>query len=117
MTGLPLLKKVLLVMWKKILSMAGALVVIGAIFTGGWILDDRYAKADDAKQNRSDIKINGLKDNIRWYQDQMSYIMTRCNVRNPNQLPQGDYQTYQNYHNQKVAFDKELQIQMQKRKQ
>ena len=100
-------------MWKII----GALVVVGGLITSGWILDDRYAKADDAKQNKSDIRINGLKDNIRWYQDQMSYIMTRCNVRQPHKLPQGDYQTYQNYKIQKESLDKELTAEMQKGRQ
>lgn len=100
-------------MWKII----GAFIVVGGLITSGWILDDRYAKADDAKQNRSDIRINGLKDNIRWYQDQMSYIMTRCNVRDPNLLPQNDFHTYTNYRTQKEQLDKDLSAEMQKGKQ
>ena len=91
------------------------MIVLAAIFTSGWLIDDRYAKADDAKQNKTDININGLKDNIRWYQDQMSYIKTRCNVRDPNKLPPNDYQTYENYRLQKEQLDKELQIEMRKK--
>ena len=97
--------------WKIVV---GALIV-GSLIGGGWLLDDRYAKADDAKQNKSDITINGLKDNIRWYQDQMSYIKTRCNVRDPNKLPPNDYQTYENYRIQKEQLDLELQVEMRKK--
>ena len=102
-------------MWKRIISIGGSLIVLAAIFTSGWLVDDRYAKADDAKQNSTDIRINQHKNDIRWYQDQMSYIMTRCGIRDPNKLPQGDFQNYNNYKNQKDALDSELKILMQRR--
>ena len=104
-------------MWKKIVAGAGTLVLVGGFITAGWLMDDRYAKADDAKQNKSDITINGLKDNIRWYQDQMSYIMTRCNVRDPQKLPAYAYKNYYDYRIKKEALDKELAAEMLKGKQ
>ena len=126
MTGLSLFKKELSVMWKKILSIAGALLVLGAVFTGGWILDDRYATADNVKQNKNyaeqnskrnkiDIQINQHKNDIRWYQDQMSYIMTRCGVRDPNALPQHAHKNYMDYKFKKETLNRELNIIMQKR--
>lgn len=104
-------------MWKKIITGIGTLVIVGGFITAGWLMDDRYAKADDAKQNKSDIKINGFKDGIRWYQDQMSYIMMRCNVRDPQKLPTHAYKNYQDYRIKKEALEKELSVEMQKGKQ
>jgi hypothetical protein len=102
-------------MWKKILSVAGALIVLGGFVTTGWLLDDRYAKADDAKQNKTNIMINQHKNDIRWYQDQMSYIMTRCGVRDPNVLPTHAHKNYMDYKIKKEALDSELKILMQRR--
>lgn len=102
-------------MWKKIWTGVGVLMVVGGIITAGWIMDDRYAAADDAKQNQVNIKINQHKNDIRWYQDQMSYIMTRCGVRNPNALPQYAHKNYIDYQIKKDALNTELQILMQQR--
>jgi hypothetical protein len=98
-------------MWKLV----GAFVIVGTFIAAGWVLEDRYAKADDTKQNRIEIRINSLKDDIRWYQDQMSYIMNRCNVRDPNKLPQHAHKNYYDYKLKKEDLDKELKIMMQKR--
>jgi hypothetical protein len=100
-------------MWRKIWAVVGGLVVLGGVVTGGWVLDDRYAKAGDVKSNKKQIRINGLKDNIRWYQDQMSYIMTRCGVRDPNKLPEHAYRNYKDYQLKKQELDKELNAVMQ----
>ena len=103
-------------MWKKIITIIGAFVLLGGFITGGWIMDDRYAKAGDAEQNKIDIKINGIKDDIRWYQDQMIYIMTRCGTRDPNTLPEYAHRNYRNYEIKKESLDRELNILMQQRK-
>lgn len=86
-------------MWKKISGVLGALILIGSVVTGYIWLDTNYAKAYDMKVNRIDIQINQLRNDIRWYQDQMTYLMTRCNVKNPNQLPQYAYHNYVQYQN------------------
>lgn len=103
-------------MWKKIFTVLGALAVLGTFSSGIYFMESRYAKADDARQNRVNIKINGIKDDIRWYQDQMTYIMSRCGTRDPNKLPEYAYQNYMNYKKQKEALEKELLIEMGKRK-
>jgi hypothetical protein len=102
-------------MWKKIITGIGTLVVFGSIASGVYFLESRYAKAEDANQNRLDIKINSVKDNIRWYQDQMSYIMNRCGVRDPNRLPTHAHKNYHDYRIKKESLDKELQILIQKK--
>ena len=98
-------------MWKLV----GALVIVGTFITAGWVLEERYAKADDTKQNRIEIRINSLKDDIRWYQDQMTYIMSRCGKRDPNQLPEHAYKNYMDYKSKKENLDQELKIMIQKR--
>lgn len=102
-------------MWKRIITIVGALVIVGGFITGGWILDDRYAKADDLKQNRIEDKIDQVKNDIRWYQDQMSYIMQRCGLRDPGKLPQYAYKNYNDYKIKKDTLDNELTTLMGKR--
>ena len=97
-------------MWKKISGVIGALILIGSVISGYMWFDTTYAKAYDMRVNRIDIQINQLRNDIRWYQDQMSYIMTRCNVRNPNQLPQHAYQNYVQYQNSLNQLEKQLNI-------
>ena len=102
-------------MWKKIFSILGALAVLGTFASGIYFMEGRYAKAEDAKQNKVNIRINSLKDDIRWYQDQMSYIMTRCGVRDPNQLPDHAYKNYVDYQNKKSELEKELAVEMNRK--
>lgn len=98
------------------LKIIGALITVATLVTVGWVLDDRYAKAGQAKQNQTDIKINQCRNDIRWYQDQMSYIMMRSGVRDPNRLPEYAYKSYMDYKIRKEDLDKELKILMQNRK-
>jgi hypothetical protein len=103
-------------MWRKIFAVLGALAVLGTFSGAIYFMEGRYAKAEDTTQNKINIKINSLKDDIRWYQDQMTYIMTRCNVRNPQQLPDHAYKNYMDYQQKKTELDKELQVEIKKRK-
>ena len=84
-------------MWKKVFTILGALAVLGTFSGGIYFMESHYAKAEDATNNKIDIKINQHKNDIRWYQDQMTYIMTRCNVRDPNKLPEHAYKNYMHY--------------------
>jgi hypothetical protein len=102
-------------MWRRILSILGALAVLGTFASGIYFMEGRYAKADDTKQNKVSIRINSLKDYIRWYQDQMTYIKTRCGVRDPNKLPEHAYRNYIDYQNKKIELEKELNLEMQKK--
>ena len=103
-------------MWKVI----GALITVGSLIMAGWLLDDRYAKADDVKneinKNQLEIQINTAKDEIRWYQDQMSYIMSRCNKNDPKDLPEHAFKSYNEYLNKKEFIDKELKTLFERRK-
>ena len=93
---------------KKILSTIAAISVILGAIAGFYLVDDRYAKASDLKQNYKADKIDTLKNNIRWYQDQMSYIMNRCGKRDPKQLPEYAYGSYRKYEQNKNAAELEL---------
>jgi len=99
-------------MWKRIFAILGALAVLGTFSSGIYFMEGRYAKADDVKQNRVNIRINSLKDNIRWYQDQMTYIMSRCGKRDPNQLPEYAFKNYMDYKAKKEELEKELAVEM-----
>ena len=50
---------------KKILSTIAAISVILGAIAGFYLVDDRYAKADDLKQNYKADKVDSLKNNIR----------------------------------------------------
>lgn len=102
-------------MWKKIVSIIGAVVLLGSVISGYVWFDSRYAKASDTEKNAIEIKINGLKDDIRWYQDQMSYIMSRCGKRDPKELPDHAYKNYIDYEQRKQALDKQLEALMRKK--
>jgi hypothetical protein len=65
--------------------------------------------------NSISIRINSLKDDIRWYQDQMAFIMSRCGVRDPNQLPDHAYKNYRDYEEKKKELEKQLEYLLQKR--
>ena len=45
----------------------------------------------------------------------MSYIMTRCGVRDPNQLPDHAYKNYVDYQNKKSELEKELAVEMNRK--
>ena len=103
-------------MWKII----GALLTVGSLIMAGWLLDDRYAKADDVNKqlnkNQLEIQINSTKDEIRWYQDQMSYIMSRCGKNDPKDLPEHAFKNYIDYKNKKETLDKELNFLFDKKR-
>ena len=61
----------------------GAVVLIASVTGVAYFLEDRYAKADDLKYNYQQDRVRDLKSNIRWYQDQMSWIMNRCGKQDP----------------------------------
>lgn len=88
---------------------------MGSVVTGWVWIDDRFAKASVVASNSIEIKINSLKDDIRWYQDQMAYIMSRCGKRNPADLPEHAYREYMSYQKKKEELERQLQLLMQKR--
>lgn len=102
-------------MTKKIISVVGAIVLMGSIVTGWVWVDDRWAKSTAVAANTIDIRINSLKDDIRWYQDQMAYIMNRCGTRDPEALPEHAHREYKNYQQKKEELERQLQLLMQKR--
>jgi len=102
-------------MWKKISGVLGALVLLGSLVSGYVWFDTKYAKAADVESNKIEIQIIQIKNDIRWYQDQMAYIMTRCNKRDPKDLPEHAYKNYMDYENKKEELDRQLNILMQKR--
>jgi len=102
-------------MWKKATNIIGALVIIGGLISGYIWFDATYAKAADTEKNSLEIRINQTKNDVRWYQDQMVYIMSRCGKRNPNELPAHAYQNYESYRIKKEELENELTILMNKR--
>jgi len=102
-------------MLTKVSATISALILVGTLI-GGWIwFDSTYAKAADVRANAVDIKINSLQDSIRWYQDQMSYIMSSCKKGRPEDLPEPERTHYRNYYNKWQEFDKQLTILYNKR--
>jgi len=91
---------------------------MGSIVSGWVWVDSYFAKANIVEiieANAIDIRINTLKDGIRWYQDQMAYIMSRCGKRNPEELPEHAYKTYKDYEEKKKEMERELEVLMRKR--
>lgn len=101
--------------WKRISAVIGAVLLMGSVISGYVWFDTKYASAADVQRNAIEIRINSLKDDIRWYQDQMAYIMNRCGVRDPKDLPDHAYQNYNDYQLKKEELEKQLQILFQKR--
>jgi len=102
-------------MWKKVTSIIGALILVSSLVTGWIWIDSRYAKADSVQINRLDIQINNLQSNIRWYQDQMYYLLSRAGVNDPKQLSPHIFQTYCSYQTQKEVLEKQLVVLLQQR--
>ena len=102
-------------MWKKISGVIGAVILLGSVVSGYIWFDSRYAKASEAKKNAIEIKINGIKDDIRWYQDQMSYLLTRYGKRDCKNLPDGAYQSYKDYEKRKKELELQLTVLMGQR--
>jgi len=101
--------------WKKVTSIVAAFILLGSVISGYIWFDTKYAKAADTKTNRINIEVNQLKADIRWYQDQMSYIMSRCGVKEPFKLPDHAFKNYTDYKIKKEELDKELNILMQRK--
>jgi hypothetical protein len=102
-------------MWKKTTSIIGALILLSSLVTGWIWIDSRYAKASSVEANRLDIQINNIQSNIRWYQDQLYYILSRAGVNDPRQLPPQTYQMYCSYEAQKQMLEKQLVVLLQQR--
>ena len=102
-------------LWPRIMTAIGTIIVLGSIVTGWVWVDGYFGKSSVVAANTIDIKINSLKDDIRWYQDQMAFIMSRCGVRDPNQLPEHAYKNYQDYAVKKQELEKQLEYLLQKR--
>lgn len=102
-------------LWMRITAGVGTVLMLGGIVTGFVWVDERYGKSALVAANSIDIKINSLQDNIRWYQDQMAFIMSRCGVRDPSQLPEHAYQNYRNYEIKKQEIEKQLEYLFKKR--
>ena len=101
-------------MKKKITSIVGAVALLASVAGYVYFSEDRYAKAADLKQNYTGDRVSDLKSNIRWYQDQMVYIMSRCGKRDPKDLPEHAYKSYMDYKAQKDQADTELKSAMSK---
>jgi hypothetical protein len=94
--------------WKKIATTISALMVIGG-FIGGWVwVDSYFAHADEPKKNRIMIQKHIVKDDIRWYQDQQTYIRSKYGVNRPEDLPSHAYDQYEYYEREKKALEEEL---------
>ena len=102
-------------MWKNVSAIIGAVVLLGTVI-GGWVwFDATYAKAGDVRANQMDIRINGLKDDIRWYQDQQSYIMNRCGTKDPSKLPDYAVDQFRSYDLKKQELERQLDVLQQQR--
>jgi len=96
-------------MLRKITGIFGIIVIIISFLISAYsYIDLKYAKALDVKRNTVNIKINQVQSNIRWYQDQMIYIMSKHNVRDSNKLPLDAFNNYRHYKIQKNTLEKEL---------
>ena len=90
----------------------GAVVLIASVTGVAYFLEDRYAKADDLKYNYQQDRVRDLKSNIRWYQDQMSWIMNRCGKQDPKDLPVHAFNSYESYRHQKEILDAQLKAEL-----
>jgi hypothetical protein len=94
--------------WKKLLSIAGAIVLLASLTGGAIKVTEKFATAESVRQNSLQIKKDRLKDDIRWYQDQMRYLLDKYNVRNCMQLPREAFNSYQQYQDNKTLLEREL---------
>jgi hypothetical protein len=102
-------------MRKNIIATISAILLLGSVVTGWVWVDSYFGHAEVVAANTIDIKINSLKDDIRWYQDQMAFIMSRCGTRDPNELPDHAYKNYMDYKTKKEELEKQLELLLHKR--
>jgi len=103
-------------LWTRIVAGIGTVITIGSVIMGWVWVDSHFGKAYMVENNAIDIKINSIKDNIRWYQDQMAFIMSRCGVGDPSQLRPHTYENYKSYEVKKQELEKQLEYLFQKKK-
>ena len=99
---------------KRILSIVGAVVLMGSIAGGVYFMETHYATAEDLKANYKMDRVHQLRSDIRWYQDQMNYVMSRCGVRDPGKLPAYAYESYERDRKNKEQAEAELKTALER---
>ena len=95
-------------MWTKVMAILGAVIVLGGISAGILTIEDRYAKADDLKQEKTRLSVHVIQDQIRFLQNQMWGIMDRCQVKQPYELSGDAKAHYREYESQKKVLEVQL---------
>lgn len=88
-------------MWKKVLSIAGAIVLLSSLIAGSIKLNEHFATAFELRQNQVQDRIDTLESNIRWYNDQQRYLRNSYGVRDPQNLPNFAFEDYMDYEKSK----------------
>ena len=105
-------------MWSKILTVIGAVVLMGSIWMAAEYVNSTYARAADVQTNRLDIQINQVRGDLRWLDLQIRSLLNGCGATDPSQLTgfQRDsyleYQTRRNelWEKQKMLENKRLNM-------
>ena len=92
----------------------GLVFLVGVVFGAQKYAHETFAPkalAEEVQQNARQIRIVQLQEAIRWYQDQMNFILLNCNYNLDTAHPDARMQYY-NYQNMKTAAETELAILM-----
>lgn len=99
---------------KKIISIAGAVILLASATGAGFYLDDRYAKADLVAKTNTRLDVHIIQDRIDFLNQEMWRIEDRCKTQNISEMPVDSKERYRHLKQERNSLEKKLEKAMEK---